>query len=388
MAPHPQMMRATEEMALGKRSNSSSTGPLKGRLCLVGAATCIAAVAEDPAAAWLYRSTVAPCGSVAACRRNMSVVVDTCRNPPTLNQSWSLQPTLIANASTLTLRSALTHPEGPLCVGIRGESPDIPSLPGVALLPCSSGAATALHQDSVHGYFSSPSTKGCALDANVYRPDSAGANVCCAPLSGGSNQHWTPRGSAWRTSCAGQELCLTAQVTAPPATPPPPPPPAPAPGPPASVSTLFKPHDADVEGVCLKGMQQLSPHYVRGCPCWRIPSLVVMNNAKLHREEVIIFAEGRWFLGDGCEPSPTPPATKEDRRAIFSRRSTDGGLTFGPIHHVVGNLSDTGTAANPTAVFIPPRNELLLHFDCGGGHKGPVCGDSAFGRTFQVSDFQ
>lgn len=330
---------------------------------------------------------VAPCGSVAACRRNMSVVVDECHTDA-LNQSWSLEPTS-TGSSTLRLRSALQHDHTPLCVGIRGTSPDLPALPGVVLLPCSSGAATALHRDAVHGLFDAPSTQGCALDANVYRPDSAGANVCCAPPSGGSNQRWTPRGKAgWSTSCGGQLLCLTARLTAPPAAPPPPAPPPPPPAPPASANTLFKPHDADIEGVCRKGMQQLSPHYARGCPCWRIPSVVVMNNAKLQREEVVIFAEGRWFLGDGCEPSPKPPATKEDRRAIFSRRSTDGGATFGPIHHVAGNLSDTGTAANPTAVFLPHRNELLLQYDCGGGHNGPVCGGSAFGRTYQVSGFQ
>ena len=327
-----------------------------------------------------------PCGSVTACRRNMSVVVDVCRND-TLNQSWTLEPyNRTTTASTLRLRSAVQPGDGPLCVGVHGDSPDIPSLPGVVLLPCTSGVATLLHYDSSHGLFSSPSSKGCMLDANVYRPDSAGANVCCAPLSGGSNQRWSRRGKgSFSTSCDGQTLCLTARLTAPPAAPPPPPPPPPPPAPPASTNTLFKPHDADVEGVCRAGMQQLSPRYTRGCPCWRIPSVVSMNNAKLGREEVIIFAEGRWFLGDGCEPSPTPPATKADRRAIFSRRSTDGGVTFGPIHHVVGNLSDTGTAANPTAVFLPQSEELLLHYDCGGGHNGPVCGGSAYGRTYQVS---
>ena len=95
-------------------------------------------------------------------------------------------------------------------------------------------------------------------------------------------------------------------------------------------------------------MRQLSPQYTLGCPCFRIPSVVVMQNKAKQREEIIIFAEGRWMLGDGCEPIPKPPATTDDRRAIFSRRSIDGGVTFGPLHHVVGNLSDTGTAANPT----------------------------------------
>ena len=37
-----------------------------------------------------------------------------------------------------------------------------------------------------------------------------------------------------------------------------------------------------------------------------------------------------------------------------------------------------------TAVFLPDKQELLMHYDCGGGHKGPVCGGSAYGRTFQI----
>jgi hypothetical protein len=55
-------------------------------------------------------------------------------------------------------------------------------------------------------------------------------------------------------------------------------------------------------------------------------------------DEIIIFAEGRWMLGDGCEPVPKPPTTSDgDRRAIFSRKSVDGGRTFGALRHVVGN---------------------------------------------------
>ena len=207
----------------------------------------------------------------------------------------------------------------------------------------------------------------------------------CSPLGHWSNQIWSVYSAAeggastrLSTLCNGQKLCLTAHLRSPaPPTPPSPPPPPPPPQP--TANTLFKPHDADVEGVCLAGMRSLKPGYTRGCPCWRIPSVVTMPG-----NVVIVFAEGRWMLGDGCLPVPTPPATKEDRRAIFSRRSTDGGRSFGPIHHVVGNLSDTGTAANPTAVFLPESKELLMHYDCGGGHKGPVCGGAAYGRTFQL----
>ena len=37
-----------------------------------------------------------------------------------------------------------------------------------------------------------------------------------------------------------------------------------------------------------------------------------------------------------------------------------------------------------TAVFLPDKQELLIHYDCGGGNKGPVCGGAAYGRTFQL----
>lgn len=98
---------------------------------------------------------------------------------------------------------------------------------------------------------------------------------------------------------------------------------------------------------------------------------------------ILVLAEGRWFLGDGCEPTPAPRiANVGDRRAIFVRRSTDAGESFGPIRHVVGNRSSEGTAANPTVVYLPHSKTLLMHYDCG------TCASSTgegHGRTFQLT---
>ena len=47
--------------------------------------------------------------------------------------------------------------------------------------------------------------------------------------------------------------------------------------------------------------------------------------------------------------------------------------------------SDDGIAANPTAVYLPKSHTLLMHYDCSGGNHGPICGGSAYGRTFQLT---
>lgn len=111
----------------------------------------------------------------------------------------------------------------------------------------------------------------------------------------------------------------------------------------------------------------------------RIPSVVVADGA------ILVLAEGRWFLGDGCEPFPPPvilPVASAERRAIFVRRSTDNGRSFGPIRHVVGNQSAGADAANPTVVFLPLSKTLLMHYDCG------TCASDTgedHGKTFQLT---
>ena len=165
--------------------------------------------------------------------------------------------------------------------------------------------------------------------------------------------------------------------------------------------TLFKPHDRDEDGVCLQGMRQIfGRNYSHGCPCWRIPSVVVAFNPQTRRDEVLVIAEGRWYIGDGCapdawDPAKTPPGLNHKvsgaRRALFYRRSTSGGQEWGPVRHLVGNISDTGNAGNPTAVYLPktkPEEEptILVMYSCGGcGLPGLSCGGSATGRTLQIA---
>jgi hypothetical protein len=65
--------------------------------------------------------------------------------------------------------------------------------------------------------------------------------------------------------------------------------------------TLFKPHDVDSDGVCLRGMRQIfGRNYSRGCPCFQIPSVVVAFDPQARGDEVVVIAEGRWYIGDGC----------------------------------------------------------------------------------------
>ena len=331
-----------------------------------------------------------PCGSLAACARNMSVVVDFC-GTGSANQSWQLEgvtgpePAL----ARVRLRSGISNAEGPLCAGAGapGESPDLPGeAAAVNLVPCS--AATVWEHNPTAGTFhaaNSSSTCG-SLDAGVYHVPpalSAGANVVCYPTAThGSNQVFRPvagHADMLSTNCNGQRLCLTARLLASDHMPTPPPPPLPPPPPPREKDSLFGPFDADTDGVCLAGMKAATsnPKWTLGCPCWRIPSVVVADKV------ILVLAEGRWFLGDGCEPIPTPSTTNVgDRRAIFVRRSTDNGASFGPIRHVVGNRSANGTAANPTVVYLPRSKTLLMHYDCG------TCASTTgedHGRSFQLT---
>lgn len=247
-----------------------------------------------------------PCGSVAACARNYSVVVDTCVSGAP-NQTWYLDAATL-QGPLVYVRSSLQHAGVDLCAGVAGASPDLPgSALAVVLVPCKS--ASGWVHDPASGHFtagtSTPAAASCGrMDANVYQPSSARANVCCAVSGTGSNQVFKQvaagagagAGGSYRTRCSGQVLCLTARISAPP---PPPPPPLPPPPPPRTNNTLFGPNDADLDGVCVAGMRLATgdPSYAKGCPCWRIPSVVAAGEGV-----VLVFAEGRWFTGDGCEP--------------------------------------------------------------------------------------
>ena len=142
-------------------------------------------------------------------------------------------------------------------------------------------------------------------------------------------------------------------------------------------------------------MRQYNQSFVGGCPCWRIPSILVAHNRKRGRDEILVFAEGRWFLGDGCEPRGATGFNSTGAfagvkwtapRAIFMRRSTSGGESFGPIRHVVGNNSLPTYAQNPTPVFLAESQEILLMFACGNAPGSGVfapwsCGGSRLGQT-------
>lgn len=73
----------------------------------------------------------------------------------------------------------------------------------------------------------------------------------------------------------------------------------------------------------------------------RIPALVKTPNGVL-----VAFAEGRW------QPSDTGDIN------IICRRSTDGGITWGPMIEVLSHGNDT--AGNPTAVIDPVTGDIVL----------------------------
>lgn len=299
--------------------------------------------------------------------RNMSVVVEECSTGA--NQSWHL------NESWLSGSATWIHWRGSggeaLCVTVAGSSPDISGASGVLLKPCAESGRAALWQynQSSGQFMSVVGSSGC-LDANVYEPE-RGANVCAYPhCDSRINQQWAPLGSHGLSTFGGK-FCLTARLRAPP--------------PPLPPALLFKPLDRDVQGVCVEGMQQIHPGYNGGCPCWRVPSVLVVPDTRTGSEVIFVFAEGRWMLGDGCEvPGVPQPSAYADRRAIFYRVSQDAGKTFGPIQHLVGNRSDTGIAANPTSFYLAQTKEIVVMYDCGGGNKGPICGGSDYGRTWMI----
>lgn len=179
------------------------------------------------AAAGATGAHAAPCGGLAACARNMSVVVDYCGSAGPANQSWQLEgvagpePTL----ARVRLRSALSTAAGPLCAAAAGDSPDLPgAAKAVMLVPCS--AATVWEHDPAAGHFRAAANDSCgSLDAGVYHVPpafSAGANVVCYPSERAHspatpNQVFKPvagHAGMFSTECAGQRLCLTARLLA------------------------------------------------------------------------------------------------------------------------------------------------------------------------------
>ena len=82
-------------------------------------------------------------------------------------------------------------------------------------------------------------------------------------------------------------------------------------------------------------------------PCIRIPSLMQAGDGVL-----LAFAECRMRTGDGCFP---PNITMAGRRDVCMRRSTDNGVSWGPLNVVVANASQN------TPLFDSSRGTVVLN---------------------------
>ena len=89
--------------------------------------------------------------------------------------------------------------------------------------------------------------------------------------------------------------------------------------------------------------------------CFRIPSVVVTKN-----NTIVAFSEARINSCNDCEIT-----------GIVSRRSDDGGISWGPISWVVkpiniNMVNNSNRGANPTSLYDNINNKIVLHFSRGG----------------------
>lgn len=114
-----------------------------------------------------------------------------------------------------------------------------------------------------------------------------------------------------------------------------------------------------------------------GLPCWRIPAAARIHSSASAAglERLIVFAEGRYSNGDGCEvPNASAPrapaATAEDPcagyfRNIFWRLSDDSGATWSPIRRLAGGRQSCLT--DPAPLWHEASATLLVQYSAAGG---------------------
>ena len=92
-------------------------------------------------------------------------------------------------------------------------------------------------------------------------------------------------------------------------------------------------------------------------PCVRIPSALAIPNTNV----ILAFAECRRWGGDQCFNKGVQNASREQEfnRSICLRRSTNGGLTFGPLSMNITRRY----SANPSAAVLPKADKILLVFN-------------------------
>eukprot|EP00656_Telonema_subtile_P027064 TRINITY_DN29060_c0_g1_i1.p1 TRINITY_DN29060_c0_g1~~TRINITY_DN29060_c0_g1_i1.p1 ORF type:complete len:438 (+),score=59.08 TRINITY_DN29060_c0_g1_i1:11-1324(+) len=123
-------------------------------------------------------------------------------------------------------------------------------------------------------------------------------------------------------------------------------------------------------------------------PCWRIPALVnPVNGSEPGR--LLVFAEGRWSNGDGCQvPDVTPPPhtgepeCKGYYRTIFYRESDDSGRTWNNIRRLVGNGSNCYT--DPGPIYDPRTQTVVVQFSGRGGLDTWQMSSADLGRSWGV----
>jgi hypothetical protein len=92
---------------------------------------------------------------------------------------------------------------------------------------------------------------------------------------------------------------------------------------------------------------------IGGFPCVRVPSVIAVPGA------LLAFAECRSFVGDGCQPHGWQNmSTDKQARAVCSRRSLDGGATWGDL---ITNISRVN-ASYPTATYHRARKTVIVQF--------------------------
>lgn len=125
-----------------------------------------------------------------------------------------------------------------------------------------------------------------------------------------------------------------------------------------------------------------------GLPCWRIPAAVSVGEGNETR--ILVFAEGRYSNGDGCEvPNATSRHPSDDPckgyyRNIFYRFSDDDGRTWSPIQKLAGTETDCLTDPAPLVYydFAENASKVLVQYSAKGGTETWQKESIDNGRTF------
>ena len=130
-----------------------------------------------------------------------------------------------------------------------------------------------------------------------------------------------------------------------------------------------------------------------GLPCWRIPAAVTVTNPEKNLTRILVFAEGRYSNGDGCEvPNATVASfvhkdpCKGYYRNIFYRYSDGDGKpgTWSDITKLAGSETDCFT--DPAPLFyrdpVTKATKVLVQYSAKGGAETWQHESTDDGETF------